>query len=83
MKTFCSNYWQNPQITAVVYHFQNQPPEVFCKQGVLKKNRKIHAEAPMMELLFNKVADPEACFPVNFAKLLRTHFIQNSSGGCY
>ena len=26
----------------------------------------------MLESLFNNVAYPEACFPVNFAKLLRT-----------
>ena len=34
------NYWQNPQITAVVHYFQKQPPEVFCKQSVLKKVAK-------------------------------------------
>ena len=47
------------------------------------KNRKIHRKAPMLESLFNKVARPEPCFPVNFAKLLRTRFLQKSSGGCY
>ena len=36
----------------------------------------------MLEPLFNKVADAEACLPVNFAKLLRTHCLQNNSGGC-
>ena len=30
VKLFCSNYWQNPQVTARL-------PEVFCKQGVLKR----------------------------------------------
>ena len=35
----------------------------------------------MLESLFNKVAGPEACFPVNFAKFLRACFLQNRSGG--
>ena len=44
-------------------------------------------------LFFNKVAglspvtlskrDSHRCFPVNFAKFLRTPFLQNSSGGCF
>ena len=36
MKLFCSNYWQNPQLTAAVQYFQKQPPEVFCKKGDFK-----------------------------------------------
>ena len=74
MKLFCSNYWRNPQITAAVYYFQKQPPEMFCKQGVINKNSKIHRKVPMLESLFNKVTGPEACFPVNFAQLLSTRF---------
>ena len=34
----------------------------------------------MLESLFNKVAGPKACFPVNFAKLSRAPFLQNSFG---
>ena len=57
-------------------------------RGVLWKRcfwkfRKIHRKTPAPESLFNKVADPRAtnlwkksfwhsCFPVNFAKFLRT-----------
>ena len=37
----------------------------------------------MLESLLNKVAGPEAFFPVNIAKALRTAPLQNSSGGCY
>ena len=37
----------------------------------------------MLESLSNKAAGSEAIFPVNFAKPLRTRFLQNSSGGCY
>ena len=36
----------------------------------------------MLESLFYKVAGPEACLPVNFAKFLKTRFLQNSFGGC-
>ena len=48
----------------------------------------------MPESLFNKVAGlrlatffkkrlRHRCFPVNFAKFLRTRFLQNTSGGCF
>ena len=32
----------------------------------------------MLEPLFYKVAGPEACFPANFAKVLRMRFLQKS-----
>ena len=32
----------------------------------------------MLETCFNEVAGPHAYFPVNFAKLLRTHFYRTS-----
>ena len=70
-------------MTAAVYYFQKQPPEVFCKQAVLKKNHKIHRKAPMLASFLNKVGGTEACFPVNLAELLKSLFLQNSSGGCY
>ena len=35
----------------------------------------------MLESLFSEAAGPEACFSMNFAKPLRTRFLQNSSGG--
>ena len=65
---------------------QNQPPEVFYKKGVLKNFTKFTES-----LFFNKVAGlrPETllkksvwhrCFHVNFAKILRTRFLQNTSG---
>ena len=37
----------------------------------------------MLESLFNNAADPETCFPVNFAKLLSTRFLSTRSCGCY
>ena len=60
-------------------------PEEFCKKGVFRKFRK---KTPAPESPFNKVADlrPEACnfikmrlwhrcFPVYFAKFLKTPFL--------
>ena len=82
MKLFYSKYWQNPPITAAIHYFQKQPLEVFSKQGILKKSQNSQ-ESTYAGVLFDKVAFPEACFPVNFAKLLRKHFLQNSSGGSY
>ena len=65
---------------------QNQPPGVFYKKGVLKNFTKFTES-----LFFNKVAGlrPETLlkksvwhryFHVNFAKFLRTRFLQNTSG---
>ena len=65
---------------------QKQPPEVFCKKGVLKNFANFTGKHPCWSLFFNEVAglhqasffkkDSSAfqhkCFPVKFAKLLRT-----------
>ena len=59
--------------------------EVFCKKVVLKKFHKIHRKTPVPESLFNEVAGlmnifllkkslRRRCFPLNFAKILRTPF---------
>ena len=66
---------------------------MFFKIGVLK-NFANFTETPMLESLLNKVAVLEAwnfikkrlqhrCFLVNFAKFLRTSFLQNTSGSCF
>ena len=39
-----------------LFWWKKQPPEVFCKKGVLKRNYKFHGKAPALESLFNKVA---------------------------
>ena len=68
---------------------QKQPPEMCYKKGVLKIFCKIHRKTPVSESLFNKVARLRPatlikkklwhkCFPVNFAKFLRTPFLQNT-----
>ena len=58
-------------------------PEVFCKIGVLRNFAKFSGKHPCQGLFFNKVAGLRPatllkirlwhrCFPVNFAKFLRT-----------
>ena len=70
-------------------------PEVFCKKGVLRNFAKfIGKHLCQMLFFFNKVAGLRPatllkkslwhrCFPVNFAKYLRTPFLQNTSNGCF
>ena len=38
-------------------HYQKQPPELFCKKSCSEKIRKFHRKTPVLETLFNKVAD--------------------------
>ena len=52
VKLFCSNYRQNPQITAAVHYFQKQPPEVFCKKMCSLKVCKYHRKIPVLEPVF-------------------------------
>ena len=59
--------------------FQKQPPEMFYEKSCSQKqeNRK----TPVLESLFNKVAGlRHRCFPVNFVNILKTPFLQNTSG---
>ena len=65
---------------------QKQPPEVLCKRRCSYKFRKIPRKTPVPESLFKKVAGLrkkrlwQGNFPVNFAKLSRKPFLQNTSG---
>ena len=69
---------------------QKQPPEVLCK-GVPRNCEKFTGKHLCPSLFFNKVTGLRPatlfktrlwhrCFPVNFAKFLRTLFLQNTSG---
>ena len=60
-------------------------PEVFCKKGVFRKFAKFKGKHLCQRLFFNKVAGMRPatllkknlwyrCFPLNFAKFLRTPF---------
>ena len=48
-----------------IFSNQKQPPEVFYKKGVLRNFAKFTGKH---------------CFPGNFAKVVRTPFLQNTSG---
>ena len=61
-------------------------PEVFCKKGVLRNFTKFTGKHLCQSLFFNNVAGLRPatllkkrpwhrCFPVNFAKFLRTPFL--------
>ena len=55
--------------------FRKQPPEIFCNKRCFQKFHKIHKKRPV------PLKRPwHSCFPVNFAKYLRTPFLQNTSG---
>ena len=58
------------------------------------KLRNFHRKAPVLESLFNKATSLQACnfikkrlqlrcFPVTFAKFLRTLFLLNTSSDCF
>ena len=74
--------------------FRSSHPEVFCKKGVLRNFANFAGKHLCQSLFFNKIEDLNPatllkkslwhrCFPVNFAKFLRTSFLQNTSGGCF
>ena len=71
-------------------YFQKQPPEGFCKKGVLRNFTKFIGKPLYQRLFFKKVAYRRPAtllkkrlwhrsFPVNFVKFLRTPFLQNTS----
>ena len=57
----------------IIKYIQKQPPEVFCKKGVLKNFTKFTGKRLCQGLFFNKVAE-HRCFPVNFVIFFRTRF---------
>ena len=72
-------------------NINKQPPEVFLRKGALRNFAKFTGKHLCQRLLFNKVAGirpatllkkrhRRRCFLVNFAKFLRTPFLQNPSG---
>ena len=78
-------------VCIVALSFQKQSPEVFYKKNVLRNFTKFAGKHLCQSLFINKVAGLRPatllkkrlwyrCFPVNFVKRLRTHFLQNTSG---
>ena len=84
MKLCHGNTWTNT--------LQKQPIKVFYKKGVLRNFAKFTWKHLYQSLFFDKVAGPWPatllkkrlwcrCFPLNFAKFLRAHFLYNTSVG--
>ena len=76
--------------TSISFYFQKQSPQMFHKIGVLKNFAIFTGKQLRSSLCCNKVAGLRLanllkkrlwhrCFPVNFAKFLRTAFSQNTS----
>ena len=72
---------------------QKQPPQVFFKKCVLKNFVEFTGKDLRQSLFFNKIASLRStsliknrvqrrCFPVNFAKLLRTLFYRTPLDDC-
>ena len=58
--------------------------QIFFKIGVLRNFAKFTGKHLFQSIFFNKVADPRSelrqrCFPVNFAKFLRTLFFYRTT----
>ena len=89
LKLHFPGFWE--LFLCVIVYIQKQPSEVFCKKGVLKIfTNFIGKHLCWLESLFNKVTGLKACyfiktrlqhlcFPVKFAKFLRTPILKNIS----
>ena len=83
------NFLKQPQNCLICFNnVRSSCPEVFCKKDVLRNIVKFTGKHLCQGLLFNKFAKKKKrfwhrCFPVNFAKFLRTSFLYNTSGGCF
>ena len=73
---------------------QKQLKELFCRKPVVRNFTKSTGKHVCQSLFFNEVAGLRPatllkkrlwrrCFLVNFAKFVRTLFLQNTSGGCF
>ena len=77
-----------------VFIFSSSLPKVFFKKGAFKNFEKFTGKHQRQSLFFNKIAGLRtanllkkrpwrSCFPVNFAKFLKTPFLRSTSGGCF
>ena len=89
-----SHLWPWCYCLAFLLLFRSSFLEVFCKKGVFRNFAKFTGKHLCQSLFFNKVAGWPAtflkkrfwhrCFPVNFAKFLKTHhFYRTPPGGCF
>ena len=81
IKCICfSSLWQKHNCdTECFVKTRSTHPEVFCEKGVLRPEKKGFSP----ETLLKKRLWHSICFPMNFAKFVRTFFLQNTSGGCF
>ena len=74
-------------------NFRSSRPEVFCEKGALRNFTKFTGKHLCQSLFFNKAAGGACNFIkeetlaqvlfCEFAKFLRTPFLQSTSGGCF
>ena len=77
------NFWHRSFIFTVS---GSSRPEVFCKKGVFRNFTKFtgkHLCQRSKACNFIKNRLRFSCFPLNFAKFLKTPFLQNTFGGCF
>ena len=90
MEQICLKLFSLQKIKKNKSSIMKQPPEGFCKKGVLKKFHKIRLKHLCWRLfltefqvwglqLYYKRDSNSQCFQVNFVKFLRTSFLQNTS----
>ena len=82
----CSWVHRKKSSTFLLFWAENRSSrsDVFCKKVILRSFAKFTGKQLCQSLFFNKVAGlRHIYFPVNFAKFLRTLFLQNTSGGCF
>ena len=64
-------------ILKILAMFWSNHQRCSIKKGILRNFTKIHRKTPVPTLLKKRLG--HRCFPVNFAKFLRTHILQNTS----
>ena len=72
-------FQRRKKIILIVIHIRSSRPEVFCKNSVLWNFAKFAGKHLCQSLFLLWYW----CFPVNFAKFLRTAFLQNASERCF
>ena len=82
--TLLKDLWQakyrNNWCKIIANTIRSSRPEVFCKKGVLRNFAKFTGKHLCLSLFFNKVL--AWCFPVNFARFLRTPLVAASLLNC-
>ena len=75
---FCRNGPQSIFFTDILL-IRSSRPEVFCKKVFLEISQ--NSQAGLQTLLKKRLW--YSCFPVNFAKFLKTTFLTEHLGGCF